>query len=287
MRRSTSSRRQRVDHRSGVGRSAFDLGQGLQGGAVSREPAIPKDLRPSAFESLVERYKHNPPLRALMTLIGGYSPPVGALESAVLTSFERVRSERQRELFDALDRGGIELTDEIIQQEEFIHAFLATARAANRTRQRQKIRLFARLLKAFVSGRNGLDVNEHEELLRVLEDLSPREFSSLVLLRQHEQAVARKNGETRPQWIFHFWEDAKHDLEQKLGFPSSEFEGFLARLSRTGLYRREIGFLDDAEEIGCTTPQLARLLSMLDMEEGDLLLDVEPEAAESETGCEE
>lgn len=267
-------------------RSAFDPRQSLQGRSVSQEPAIPKGLKPSVFENLMERYVHNPQLRALGALIVGGAPPVGALESAVLASFERIRSERQRELFDALDQGGIELTDELIQQEEFIHAFLATARAADRTRQRQKIQLFAQLLRALASRKDGLDVDEHEELLQVLEELSPREFASLVLLRQHEQAAARKNGETTPQWIFRFWEDAKHDLEQKLGIPSAELEGFLARLSRTGFYRREIGFLGEAEEIGCTTPDFARFLSMLYMEEGDLLIDVEPKAAESEAGCE-
>lgn len=253
---------------------------------MNQEPAIPEDLKPSTFESLVERYKHSPHLRALVTLTVGYAPPIGALESAALASFERIRSERQRELFDALDQGGIQLTDELIQQEEFIHAFLATARAADRTRQRQKIRHFAQLLRALACRKDELDVDEHEGLLRVLEDLSPREFAGLVLLRQHEHAVARKNGETTPQWIFHFWEDAKHDLEQKLGIPSAELEGFLARLSRTGFYRREIGFLSEAEEIGCTTPNFTRFLSMLYMEEGNPLPNVEAEAAESETSGE-
>jgi hypothetical protein len=234
----------------------------------------------------MERYVHNPRLRTLVALIGGCVSPVDAMEVAVLTSFRKIRSERQRELFDALDQGGIELTDELIQQEEFIHAFSATARAADRTRQRQKIQLFAQLLRALASRKDGLDVDEHEELLQVLEELSPREFASLVLLRQHEQAVARNSGETTPQWIYRFWEDTKDDLEQKLGIPSSELEGFLARLSRTGFYRREMGFLGEAEEIGCTTPNFARFLSMLYMEERDLLLDVEPEAAESEAGCE-
>lgn len=253
---------------------------------MSQEPAIPENLKPSPFENLMERYEHNPKLRSLVTLIASCVPPVGTLEAAVLTSLRKIRSERQRELFDALDQGGIELTDELIQQEDFIHAFLATARAADRTRQRQKIRLFAQLLSALASRRNRLDVDEHEELLRVLEELSPREFASLVLLRQHEQAVERRNGETTPQWIFHFWEDAKHDLEQKLGIPSSELEGFLARLSRTGFYRREIGFLGEAEEIGCTTPNFTRFLSMLDEEEGRFLLDSELAAAESDAGNE-
>jgi len=268
------------------GRPAFDLGQSPQGGAVSLEPATPKGLKPCTFENLMERYVHNPRLRTLVALIGGCVSPVYAMEVAVLTSFRKIRSERQRELFDALDQGGIELTDELIEQEEFIHAFLATARAADRTRQRQKIRLFAQLLRALASHKDGFDVDEHEELLRVLEDLSPREFASLVLLRQHEHAVARKNGETTPQWIFHFWEDAKHDLEQKLGIPSAELEGFLVRLSRTGFYRREIGFLGEANEIGCTTPSLARFLSMLYTEEGMLLLDIEPASAENGTGSE-
>lgn len=251
---------------------------------MNQEPATPKDLRPSTFESLVVRYKHSPHLRALAALIVGCAPPVGALESAVLTSFERIRLERQRELFDALDQGGTELTEALVQQEEFIHAFLATARAADRTHRRRKIQLFAQLLRALASHKEGFDVDEHEELLRVLEDLSPREFASLVLLRQHEQAVERRNGETIPQWIFHFWEDAKRDLEQKLRIRSSELEGLLARLSRTGFYRREIGFLGEAEEIGCTTPSFTRFLSLLDEEKAKLLLDSELAAAGSDAG---
>ena len=249
---------------------------------MRQEPAIPEKLKPSSFESLMERYEHNPRLRSLVTLIAGYIPPVGTLEAAALASLWKIRSERQRELFDALDQGGIDLTDELIQQEDFIYAFLATARATDRTHQRQKIRLFAQLLSALANHKNGLDVDEHEELLRVLEELSLREFASLVLLRQHEQAVERMNGETTPQWIFHFWEDAKRDLEQKLGIRSSELEGFLTRLSRTGFYRREIGFLDDANEIGCTTPNLTRFLSMLDEEERGFLLDSELATAESD-----
>jgi len=253
---------------------------------VRQETAIPKELKPSPLENLMERYEHNPKLHALMALVVSLSPPVGMLEAAVLTSFQKIRSERQRELFDALDQGGIELTDELIQQEDFIQAFLATARAADRTRQRQKIQLFAQLLNALVSRRNGLDANEHEELLRVLEELSPQEFASLVLLRQHEQAVERKNGETNPQWIFRFWEDAKHDLEKKLGISSSELEGFLTRLTRTGFYRREIGFIGEAKEIGCTTPNFTRFLSMLDEEKDRFLIDSHLAAAESDAGTE-
>ena len=251
---------------------------------MSQEPAIPRDLKPSVLENLIGRYEHNPRLRALVAFIGGHFTPLDALEAAVVASFQKIQSERLRELFDALDQGGIPLTDELIQQEQFVHAFVATARAASRTRQRQKIRLFSQLLRALADHKNGLDGDEHEELLQVLEELSPREFASLVLLRNHEQATERKSGETTPQWILRFWEAAKHDLEQNLGIPASELEGWLARLSRTGFYRREIGFLGEAKEIGCTTPNLARFLSMLEVEEATILSDRVSKDAESRGG---
>jgi len=253
---------------------------------VSREPAMPRNLKPSVLENLIDRYEHNPRLRALVAFIGGHFPPLDTLEAAVVTSFQKIQSERLRELFDALDQGGIPLTDELIQQEQFVHAFVATARAASRTRQRQKIRLFSQLLRALADHKNGLDGDEHEELLRVLEELSPREFASLVLLRNHEQATERKSGETTPQWILRFWEGARHDLEQNLGIPTAELEGWLARLSRTGFYRREIGFLGEAKEIGCTTPNLTRFLAVLDADEGTILPDPASWGAETGVGSE-
>jgi len=233
---------------------------------LSQEPAVPRDLRCSWAEKLVERYERSPRLRALVSLVASFLPPANALETAVLTTTSKIRSERLRELFDELDRGGLDLSDELIQQEDFLHAFVATVRAADRTRQKEKIRLLGRLLKALAYTDSDLSIDEHEEFLRVLEDLSPRELMILICLKRYEESTARKEQENTPKWISRFWESFKADLKENLDIPLEEVEGYLARLSRTGFYHRETGFLDETEELGCTTPNFKRFLATLEIE---------------------
>ena len=158
------------------------------------------------------------------------------------------------------------MTDELIQQEEFLHAFVATVRAADRTRQKEKIRLLGRLLKSLADADSDLSIDEHEEFLRVLEDLSPRELMILIRLKRYEESTARKEQENTPQWISRFWEPFKANLKENLDIPPEEVEGYLARLSRTGFYHRETGFLDETEELGCTTPNFRRFLAALEIE---------------------
>lgn len=105
---------------------------------MTQEPAIPRNLRPCSAEKLIERHESSPRLRALVSLATGFLPPANALETAILTTVSKIRSERLRELFDKLHQGGLELTDDLIQQEEFLHAFVATVRAADRTRHKKK-----------------------------------------------------------------------------------------------------------------------------------------------------
>ena len=97
---------------------------------------------PILVERLATRYEHNPIIRALVQLI-----PFGfgsAADVALVTTIENIREERAHTFFDELASQDLILTEEQIENEDFLHSYFATTRAALNTRRREKIRLFAR-----------------------------------------------------------------------------------------------------------------------------------------------
>lgn len=82
--------------------------------------------------------------RALLQLL----PGGGAMDTVLGAAVAGIRADRECTFFDELDKGIRELDEATIKSERFLHAFFATLRAAQATRQREKIQHFARLLAA-------------------------------------------------------------------------------------------------------------------------------------------
>ena len=190
------------------------------------------DPTKSPIYKLAESYKRSPVIRSLVQLILGN---IGSAFDVGLTTFiENIREDRVRTFFDELSKRDFPLTEDEIQSEDFLHAYFATCKAALNTRRREKIRLFARLLHNYAF--KSTAVEEFEEHLTILDDLSYREFQVFLILKRYEEANPRrkfKNAHTRADL---FWEDFQSECETKLAIPTNELNGVLTRLSRTGLY---------------------------------------------------
>ncbi len=117
-----------------------------------------------------KKYRNHPILRSLLQLVPG---GVGAaLDSAVSDQLHKMRAERLDTLFQELQDGERDLTPELIQSEDFLQEFLATTSAALRTKRREKIRWFGRLLLAATGANPGISLaDEHEDYLAILDDL--------------------------------------------------------------------------------------------------------------------
>lgn len=189
--------------------------------------------------------------RALIQLL----PGGGAVDAVLGAAVVEIRADRERTFFNELDKGIRELDEETIKNERFLHAFFATLRAAQATRQREKIRYFSRLLAASTHG--VIDYgDDYEDILGVLTETTHRELQTLSRLAaledQHPHTWlnhgGRENDEAR---AFRVWPAF---LEGFGDWTREHISAHLTRLARTGLYEPLYsGGMGDIHIVGKTT----------------------------------
>jgi hypothetical protein len=192
----------------------------------------------SRAESLARRYDKRPLLRALVQLI-----PFGvgsAIDTGVSVHLQNLVDKRRRIFFDELAAAELPLTEEMIENEDFLHFFFATEQAAERARREEKIVYFARLLASAFSGTYS-DLDEYEEFFSILEDLSYRELRLLILLRDvsKEHAGAARGSRSEPP--VRMWEDYLARVESEMRIARDEVVGLLTRASRSGCVKEISG----------------------------------------------
>ena len=207
-------------------------------------------------------YSNKPVIRSLLQLI----PNWGAADELLQHRANEIKNERLRTFFDELAMGQHELTEELVQTEDFLHSYFCTLKAVLNTRHREKIRLMAQLLDSSLTPLMNSTTDEFEELLAVLEAISFREFLALKDLRgfelRHPPTGASEENELGV--AMRYWDQFKNAACERYDIPKESFAAFMAKLERTGLYLRITGMYYDYEgNIGRTTPLLARLLEFI------------------------
>lgn len=203
------------------------------------------------FDYLITKYAERPFVRALVQFLQ-YG---GIADTLLQARYDRIRRERFEYFVDELAAG--QLSEELLHSDDFLHCFYQTTQAALTSRRREKIALFGKLLNGFA---NAGDLDEYEELLQSLEQLSLREFRVLVLLHKFETNEPRMAEQNDLQHASEYWERFSQNACGTLHIAPAEFAGYLARLSRTGMYCEFTGaYFDYDGGVGRTTPLFARL----------------------------
>lgn len=227
----------------------------------NKQPKVPSQL-----EEFAKRYENLSLVRTLLQLT-----PCGigsAIDTALVTVLNRVNDERIRAFFDELAKGKIALTQEQIANEDFLHAYFATARAALHTRRREKIKLFGRLFTHYCQGAGFSTTDTYEEILAVLDDLTLRELQVLLLLRDFESNNPILPGQNALQRATQFWASFLQRVEVEIGISKVEIPGYLERLNRTGLYQTFVGTAwDYTGDKGYTTPNFEGFLQFLGIQD--------------------
>ncbi|MBL3558537.1 MULTISPECIES: hypothetical protein [Marinobacter] len=209
-------------------------------------------------ESLVGKlsvcYDGHPTLKALLQLI----PSWGVASELIQSRADEIKRDRLRVFFDELAAGETELNTELINNSDFLHCFFRASEAAVRSRQSEKIKLFAKMLCASLGDASEHTLDEYEELLDVLQEISYREFSVLNALRKFEMKYANHEFDNDVVRINAYWENFKKNVCNRYEIAEDEFLPFMERLERTGLYWRNTGSFYGLR-IGKTTPQFAKL----------------------------
>lgn len=212
---------------------------------------------------LSEYYGDKPIIRSLLQLVPGWSSADTLLQQRA----NEIRAERMRIFFDELASGKHELTSELIGTEDFLHCYFCTLKAALNTRQKEKIKMMARLLDASLSTDTDTSTEEYEELLVILDTISFREFSALLMLFRLEQSNLQQVDHRVGLYgvIKTYWATFKSTVITNLGVPEDLFPSFMAKIERTGLYLRiEGGPITNTGLMGRTTALFNRLLQFID-----------------------
>jgi len=206
---------------------------------TSKEAAIEKIG--TMFGKLAKEYGDNPTIRALIAALSIPFPGLSAADAFLAAAIQDMREERFRTLLEELANGTAFLTDEVIRDHDFLHAWYCTARAALNTRRKEKIKLFARLLLGAVR-EHRFDSDDFEEYLSILDDLSLRELQILLSLKGFEESPRSQNvvgGKVVPvNSLYHiqvFWDKFAGDAEERCAVPRDQLGAVLTRLARTGL----------------------------------------------------
>jgi hypothetical protein len=88
-------------------------------------------------------------------------------------------------------------------------------------------------------------VDEYEELLTIINELSYRELGVLSLLARHERATPRKEGENDLQRVGRFWPAFASEAEKFFGVSVAMLQSILVRLQRSGCYEEFTGAFYD------------------------------------------
>lgn len=191
---------------------------------------------------LAKYYQCQPIVQALVNAI----PAVGgSLDTLLNARAQQIAEERTKDFFDELSEGSLELTEQTIQSEDFIHRWVITAKVAVNTRRREKIRLFARLLKSSFLSDISVTTDEYEEYLIILDELSYRELLVLSILERYEREFPPSENENELQKASRFWEQFVSEVNQQLGLTTDETNAMLTRLNRSGCYQTFIGGYTD------------------------------------------
>lgn len=190
------------------------------------------------LQPLLSKYESNRVIRGLIQLV-----PLGigsAIDVVLIKTLENIQEERVNTFFDELAAGNVIVDESLLESEDFLHAYYATTRAALNSRRREKIQMFARLLKSSLKGNEISNIDEYEDFVKILDELSYRELIALNILDEYS-VTPRSDDQNDLNWTDQFWNKFEERLMNELGIPGDQVVDFMNRIARTGCYEMFMG----------------------------------------------
>jgi hypothetical protein len=192
-------------------------------------------------------------VQEVMELLGSILFPRGMGVLDAFRRFAQASDQFSRETFEtwaAELADDPDVTDEQIADDTKLFAAFTVAHTIRRAQTRERIRLFARLHANFLKGTGGVtSSDDFKEFVRLLDDLSEREFTMLLILddlgknssanysfhaRRPGQQHLRSEG-LRTVEFQDFWGRFSAEVVRRFGLPEDEVQNIVQAISRTGL----------------------------------------------------
>ena len=209
------------------------------------------------LQQLLEAYKANRVIRLLIQLI---LPGIGsALDVVLIQTLDKIHYERAHAFFDELAKGKLINNEELLKSEDFLHCYITTVQAALKTRRREKIRMFARLLKSSLDDSGPANIDDYEYFLNILDNLGFKEIQALIIFDSFSDSF-RDSTNSDPSWTSTFWDEFENKLSEQLNIPRERVADFMNGIARTGCYEMFTGaYISYTGGQGKLTPTFKRL----------------------------
>ena len=214
---------------------------------------------------ILERLYDNPIVKGLLQLVpGGYgSGLVEILDDQV----SRLHKKRTKIFFDELANNKIEITEELIEDNDFLHCFFSTIRAVLRTHKNEKIKYLARLFGKQLTKEAFKNIDEFESFLESLDHLNEREIKILKTLYDFERLNGVKGGDSvisRLRINSDNWEGFIEKVHEETEIPKEEINDVLIMTERSGFYVSSRPHARDLrKQSGTTTPSFNKLVKII------------------------
>jgi hypothetical protein len=216
------------------------------------------------MKDLVNLYD-NKYVRALIQIV-----PFGigsATDVYLKETIDKIREDRLSTFFNQLEKGEIELTDDIIESESFLHNYFSTMRIVLNTRRREKIVLIGNLFNTAIK-KNIIDVEDDnfESKLKILDDLSFTEIEILQILKKLESktnpTAKHKNAKLRANQ--EIWDEFRNIMNTRFRIDNNSLDETLIRIERTGcIYIPRIAANDLRPYCAITTNIFSELIDLI------------------------
>lgn len=194
----------------------------------STDKYISEKIKPA-----IEKYSENAILRASISAI----PFIGSSFDVFLaTKAQKIVNDRIVSLFNELKEEMSTLEDRMVDKdyinsEEFIDLFIRTIEAAAKTRSKEKIKLYAKLLKGAIKFQDRKKYSP-EEYLQVISELTITELEVVKAIYRQQKQERRKD-ENELQWALRCgWEELEKECPS---IPEEDFRFIFLRLRKSGL----------------------------------------------------
>lgn len=221
------------------------------------------------FDKSLGGYKDNYTLRGLFQFALVVANPLVAapligIETALLTWLEN-RNSKWRIIAEELDRWKF-ISEDLLSNADFLFCFKQVIEATEQTQSHEKIRNYAKLLKSAIQPDIFSNLDEYQECLTILKELSPKEFVVLKTLKEYEEKYPHDQKLNDFGNADRYWINFRDEIAEKNIVNHNEILATLVRLNRTGCFRSTPPPMHDDKKLGHgkLTPIYYKLVIILD-----------------------
>lgn len=245
----------------------------------------------------------------MATVLGNSNPVYAAIWTGVITFLDQMPTEQKEAFSEELLKD--KLKEDLLGSNDFARAMRATVQAASDTASKEKIQLLARLLRTAVNTNLVRYFYEFKELVKLADDISPREFLILNVMdiyKNHGGHIGPKLGAQPPSGLAadkeryerqqsrselvemeyvdidsgkkrrltnleRRWELAADDIKETMNFSSGELNALMRRLLGKGCVFEVPIIRADGSSASAykLSPLYFRLKSLVEKEDGQII----------------